>query len=521
MADSYYLKDLCNRQQFSNYPANNVKAPASDTIYGTFTKTMPHDASGRITPAQLADLQKASTVGSIACWNAVAKGGSARFHDPFAAYLPTFCGADAMALISYDTPDLSRKPVPQGSTYQADLMNEVYAMSLCRDIPLSFFYEKASQPQSVLDPLLTDMAAFSNPAYFPTNGVSHVMTRKEMFRSRSPGDLQGPYLSQFLLLDIPTYETGIKQQFKFPPLYSGAASDYMKTLATYLPVANGTGTEVKTPFESTPRYPVTARDLAQIIHNDFCYEPYFHAAKIIAGIPGAFALPQSPYTSNTRSQGFVDLAPPDIMTVLAEGCHMALQGAWKHKWWNMKIRPEELAKEVELYRLNHQNPGGLHTSLINGPIVSKVVAAHGNALLWQCYVEGCPPHPSWPAGHATVAGCCGTLLKAYINPNTRMPAMYVPHETGRYLVPINVSDYGESQNPKVLDEVDKLISNATFGRDWAGVHYRSDCEFGVYLGEQLALQYLKDKVQSYKQDGFVFSFNVRLIDGSTKTISPV
>lgn len=63
----------------------------------------------------------------------------------------------------------------------------------------------------------------------------------------------------------------------------------------------------------------------------------------------------------------------------------------------------------------------------------------------------------------------------------------------------------------VGDELNKLASNVNFGgRQFAGVHYRSDHVAGLRLGEELAIEYLKDVSMRFKRefDGWTFtSFN--------------
>ena len=39
----------------------------------------------------------------------------------------------------------------------------------------------------------------------------------------------------------------------------------------------------------------------------------------------------------------------------------------------------------------------------------------GNWLLPMAFPEGSPMHPSYGAGHATVAGACTTILKAWFD----------------------------------------------------------------------------------------------------------
>jgi hypothetical protein len=44
------------------------------------------------------------------------------------------------------------------------------------------------------------------------------------------------------------------------------------------------------------------------------------------------------------------------------------------------------------------------------------------------------------------------------------------------------------------------------GRNWAGIHYRSDCVAGLKLGEDVAISILQDLAHTYTEDfkGFTF-----------------
>jgi len=57
------------------------------------------------------------------------------------------------------------------------------------------------------------------------------------------------------------------------------------------------------------------------------------------------------------------------------------------------------------------------------------------------------------------------------------------------------------------NEIDKLASNIAFGRDAAGVHYRSDSVQGLLLGEQHAIALLADNSRTYRErfEGFVLT----------------
>src|SRR4051812_7614099 len=65
----------------------------------------------------------------------------------------------------------------------------------------------------------------------------------------------------------------------------------------------------------------------------------------------------------------------------------------------------------------------LDTDILHAPILDRIYdyKKHHTYLLPQAYPEGCPLHPSYPAGHATIAGACVTILKAFFNENFVIP----------------------------------------------------------------------------------------------------
>jgi hypothetical protein len=68
--------------------------------------------------------------------------------------------------------------------------------------------------------------------------------------------------------------------------------------------------------------------------------------------------------------------------------------------------------------------------------------------------------------------------------------------------------------PLVGDEIDKLAFNIAMGRDWAGIHYRSDSVAGLQLGEEVGISILQDMARTYTEEfkGFTFKrFNGRQI----------
>ena len=101
---------------------------------------------------------------------------------------------------------------------------------------------------------------------------------------------------------------------------------------------------------------------------------------------------------------------------MCEVASRCLKATW-HKTWQVhrRLRPEDYAGLVEV-QLN-QSPGryngALHSSLFSASILDAIATHNGgSALLPMAFPEGSPTHPSYTAGHATVAGACLPSLEA-------------------------------------------------------------------------------------------------------------
>jgi hypothetical protein len=55
------------------------------------------------------------------------------------------------------------------------------------------------------------------------------------------------------------------------------------------------------------------------------------------------------------------------------------------------------------------------------------------------------------------------------------------------------------------------------GRDFAGIHWRSDAEEGLRLGEAVALSILRDQSENYTGEDFE-GFTIATFDGKTITV---
>jgi hypothetical protein len=184
-------------------------------------------------------------------------------------------------------------------------------------------------------------------------------------------------------------------------------------------------------------------------------------------------------------------------------------------------------------------------------------------------------HPTYGAGHATVAGACVTMLKAFFDTSAIFVRVtetngtiragfyskakiiddvccgfeveagaYRPIATKNKDEPceLKFDSYGifkevvtKAKNsdpekchaeyhghkgkpcPLTLEgELNKLAANISIGRNMAGVHYFSDYYDSVRMGEEIAIGILEEQALGYQTDPFVMS--IPTFDGQTRRV---
>ena len=75
-------------------------------------------------------------------------------------------------------------------------------------------------------------------------------------------------------------------------------------------------------------------------------------------------------------------------------------------------------------------PIGLSTLQLS-EVLERVNSRFGTYLLPQVFPEGSPLHPSYGAGHATVAGACVTIAKAFFDETFCFPPRSCPLPTAQ------------------------------------------------------------------------------------------
>lgn len=481
-------------QSYVSYGATPSQTNGDEGLYadfrGSFSKGLPHNNLGEVDPAAYGKFLFALETGSPAAFEAIPLGGSAKLANPQAAYRFELTGADGNAT--------RIRPAPAFASAETAIeMGEVYWRALCRDIPFTEF-----DTDPLIGAAVADINAFSS-----TDGPKQggPVSRSTVFRGTTPGDLAGPLISQFLWKDVPYGNGSIIQRYASPT----PGVNYMTSYASWLATQRGQGGGMTA--KSGAYYIFNGRSLGEWVHVDFTYQAYINAALILLGI-GAFDA-GNPYLASASQGAFITFGGGDVLHLVAKAGDLALTGAWYQKWLvNRRQRPEVTGGRVHNTKVGAKSYD-LHPDLLASDAAGRVFNANSTYLLPMAFAEGSPTHPSYPAGHAAISGACATVLKAFFNEDAIIPNPVIANSTGSALnawggAPLTIGG-----------ELNKLAYNVSLGRDWAGVHYRSEGDEGILVGEQQAIGLLKDYSRTYNEsfDGFTLTrFNgqrIRIVNG--------
>jgi hypothetical protein len=525
----------------------------------SFTKGLPHNEFGEVDTAAYCALLRAVATGDPADFEAVPLGctlpqcmppdappecrrPSRMLESPQAAFAFDLEGADSHAV--------TMKPAPRfDSEEEVAEIAENYWMALARDVPFTE-YET--------DPLIKEAADdLSKYVCFrgPTNPTY-------LFRGVYLGEQEGPYVSQFLYRDTPYGAQFIPAMIRtvLPEV------DYMTAYGDWLEVQNGCDRDQMF-CDPVPRFIRNGRDLGQYVHVDLTFNAFLNAGLILMqgrdplrrcearpgmGVEFARCLPyvnpsapmpeQFPDKSATQI-GFATFGPPHLAGLLLETMNRALKAVWFHKWSvHRRLRPEEFGGRIHNRLVNGRpypfGPANFaqlqsvvlprvfqHNTLQNNnrrrlppglPLPPGSTPNGGTYLLPMAFAEGSPIHPAYGAGHATVAGALATILKAFFPGEQLILDPVVSTPDGLSLVPWEPA-VRDGVRLTVEGELNKLAGNIALGRNFAGVHWRSDYTESILLGEQVALSILCDQRNTYNE---AYEFRFRGFDGRLIRIHP-
>ncbi len=495
-------RDDASKFNFQNTPANLSRPNNGDeALYpnriGNYSKGMPHQPNGEVVPSAYNALLTAVNSGNPADFEAIPQGGSARFTSPQAGFALDMEGGDAFSFVQPPAPAFA-------SREEAAEIAENYWMALLRDVP---FNDYATNPVAI--DAAADLNLFGADFKGPKTGG--VVTPNNLFRGLTPGDQNGPWMSQFWFLPCNFGANNINQQTRTVLAPGSGGADYMTNFSTWLAVQNGVPQSAPV-YDPQLRYMRNGRDTSEWVHIDVLFQGYFQAFLVMAGL-GASPDAGNPYLSSANQAGFATFGGPHIATLLCEVSSRALHAVWNQKWLvHRRLRPEVFAERCDRASqgiINYPVHPDILTSLNSSTRLGKYFTT-ANKLLPMAFPEGSPTHPAYGAGHATVAGACTTILKAWFNENFVIPSPVVTDSTGQILTPY------VGPPLTVGGELNKIAANVANSRNIAGVHWRSDSTQSILLGEAVALSILRDQRASYNE---VFNgFSLTKFDGTTVTI---
>ncbi|MBC2607481.1 vanadium-dependent haloperoxidase [Pelagicoccus albus] len=451
-----------------------------------------------------------------------------------------------------DAQSVTMPPAPRLESPELTIeMAEVYLQALLRDTHLSNLNNIPGGDSTQAIPSCNDSHVTVEVADEILLALGSKRTGIGLFRGLTKGDLEGPYLSQFLLAGNKGINGKPNGRDRFPgtgEISYGALKvsqkvktakpciDYLTTWESWFDVQNGADFRGYETYISDPdyRFITTPRDLATYVHYDALYQAYLNACLILIGNEVPFD-PGIPYQRDDRydkQQGFAHFGSPHILSLVCEVATRALKAVRFQKFnIHRRLRPEALAGRIHAQmtgKINLPEIAVLVDRLQETDLLDRV-KAHNAArnpvgphqgdssvgdesyLLPMAYPEGSPMHPSYGAGHATVAGACVTVLKAFFDHGHSLgTTAYEADSTGEKLTALNLAV------PLTVEgELNKLAANISIGRDWAGVHYYSDYKESLLMGEKIAIGILEEQKLCFPEQ---FHLDVPLFEGGTLRI---
>lgn len=554
---------------------------------GSFHKSLPHNSFGEVEPAAFKDFvgiaEENLHNGDFEC---VARGPvvqtSALLPHSQAPYEPMAMLPDGQEMpddgdrpdrlvspqagraaeqLGPDPLDMEMPPAPGVcSLSTAAEMVELMWMALLRDVPLEMLQDPAnlSGPLQDLSPwFAAAVADAADPGHLqlsldlPRDAAGQLRVDAEtLFRMGMPCEEYGPLVSQFLLHDC-AFGTQLIVQKQFP---YRARCDFLTDHGSWLRAQNAAYDSYGHPYptandpendssyletdratgERVYRRIATLRDLARFVHKDALHQAYFNAALLLLSW-GARVDRGNPYeTSYVRQRGFATLGGPHLLTLVSEVASRALKVVWRQKWLvHRRLRPEAYGGLMQMQadgfcgiRRAYGLPEGVFTTRAAQTIRNRPNGA-GTWFLPMPFSSGSPVHPAYGAGHATVAGACVTMLKAYFDedqnflqliarakhPRTGAPVRIVQPGGGTTNVDDGTGGFelagylgGDIGRMTVGGELNKLAANVAMGRSMGGVHWRSDNTRSLRLGEQISAFILAKVTLELKERPLSFSF---------------
>jgi hypothetical protein len=468
---------------------------------GTYSKGVLQSGIGLVDLGAYQTFKHALSTGAPADFEKILLGGPRTLNGPQ--------GGLAFYLSCMDASQFVVPPAPKldSEAYATELV-EMYWASLLRDVAFTDYSMNAVAKQAASE--LSGLPTYAGP-----RDTANKVTPDLLFRGPWPGETHGPYVSQFLLHSTALGSLPIVQKYNTNMI----GADFMLDPTEYQNVQNGRPTGKTLTSVATPLFLHDGRGLAAYTHDDVLYQAYF-VAYLVLNTLGVPLNPGNPYNTSKTQNGFATMGQPDFAATLAAAASEALKAVWYQKWWvHLRHRPESGGAIVHLMKTGQAASilGHVSNTVLSSQAVQSSFAANNSYFLSQAFPEGSPTHPAYPTGHGAVAGACITVLKFFFDGTFTFPAasVFVPSNDGSTMGPY-AAPTGEPPLT-VNGELNKLASNISVGHGiHAGIHWRSDTDTSIQLGEAAALAYLRDRARTYNER---FSVSLTRLDGSVETIS--
>lgn len=493
---------------------NNGDEDRYSNKIGSDTRGLPHNARGEVDLAAWATLKQAVTTRTPADFEKVILGGTRKLVNPLGTLALNLTGASSNQFAIPPAPTIA-------SAEKAAEAIEIYWQSLLRDVPFHEYRDDTSHP------LVRAAAEEINKlhAYTGPRDAAGRVTPSLLFRGTAryldpldrsghtarhvvpPGVTVGPYISQFALLDAPYGVSYI------PALISSQlpGNDFLGNYDEWLAIQNGKAATRKIRFDPVRRYVSSGRDLAEFARG----APGFWSASQILGTAasndplrtggiGAPLNPTNPYLKavTTSASAAGSFAAAYVQSLLPYGTTRDIRSTYWLKWFVHRVpRPEAYGGLVH-NRLANKVDYPIHPDILNSDALARAYRQFGSYLITSAYPEGAPNHGSYPGGASSSSAINATLLKAFFDENAPFPNPVQPDPND----PTKLIPY-TGPTLTIGGELNKLATNIGTGRNWAGIHWRSDAAASLPLAEEIAISLLRDEKLTFREpfEGFRFT----------------
>jgi len=297
-----------------NLPPTKHPCNGDEELYpnkiASYSKGLPHNNLGEVDLDAYSALIRALATGNPADFENIPLGGVRKLANPQAALAFELEGPDSHRLAIPPAPTLS-------SAEQAGEIDALYWGALTRDVHFSDY-----DANPITNEAAVDLSRFSD---YRGPKVDDRITPRTLFRGNTPDDLVGPYISQFLLKDVPYGTTTIVQRCRT----TLPGDDHMTKYADWLAVQNGASTG-SNKFAPMPRYIRNGRDLGECVHRDFAYQNFLNACLILLGAEAPVDT-RSPYRNSLTQGSFITFGAAHILHLVATVAMCALKATWYHR----------------------------------------------------------------------------------------------------------------------------------------------------------------------------------------------